>query len=118
MHGPCDKPFQLAHAVTFTFDLFQGQISCRAGDHNSPNLVVKDSGSAPDWQWSGTTVCYWYKRLRAAVGARVAPPYEGITGVNHSLHSLYPRIPIDISQPYYVRVEDALLKLITEVCQN
>ena len=36
------SPFNWLHAVTltFTFDLFQGQICCRAGDHNSPNLLV------------------------------------------------------------------------------
>ena len=26
--------------LTLTFDLLQGQICCRAGDHNSPNLLV------------------------------------------------------------------------------
>ena len=26
--------------LTVTFDLFQGQICCRAGDHNSLNLLV------------------------------------------------------------------------------
>ena len=36
------NPFNWHHAVTLTltFDLFQGQICCRAGDHNSPNLLV------------------------------------------------------------------------------
>ena len=36
------SPFYWYHAVTFTltFDLLQGQICCRAGDHNSSNLLV------------------------------------------------------------------------------
>ena len=36
------SPFYWYHAVTLTltFDLLQGQICCRAGDHNSSNLVV------------------------------------------------------------------------------
>ena len=42
------SPFDWHYAVTltFTFDLFQGQVCCRAGDHNSPNslLLFKD-----DW---------------------------------------------------------------------
>ena len=37
MRDPYDQPF---HAVTLTFDLFQDQICCRAGDHNSPNFLV------------------------------------------------------------------------------
>ena len=32
--------FKWGHAVTLTFDLLQGQSCCRAGDHNSPNLLV------------------------------------------------------------------------------
>ena len=36
-------PFNWHHAVTLTFDLLQGQICCRAGDHNSPNLLVYHS---------------------------------------------------------------------------
>ena len=36
------SPFNWHHAVTLTFDLFKGQICCRAGDHNSPNLLVND----------------------------------------------------------------------------
>ena len=34
------SPFQWYHAVALTFDLLQGQICCRAGDHNSSNLLV------------------------------------------------------------------------------
>ena len=34
------SPFYSYHAVTLTFDLLQGQICCRAGDHNSSNLLV------------------------------------------------------------------------------
>ena len=36
------SPFKWHHAMalTFTLDLFQGQICCRAGDHNSPNLLL------------------------------------------------------------------------------
>ena len=36
------SPFHWYHAVTLTltFDLLQGQICCRAGDHNSSNLLV------------------------------------------------------------------------------
>ena len=36
------SPFNWHHAVTMTltFDLLQGQSCCRAGDHNSPNLLV------------------------------------------------------------------------------
>ena len=34
------SPFNLHHAVTLTFDLLQGQVVARAGDHNSPNLLV------------------------------------------------------------------------------
>ena len=39
---PCDKTFRWYHVVTLTvtFDLLQGQICCRAGDHNSLNLLV------------------------------------------------------------------------------
>ena len=36
------SPFHWYHAVTLTFDLLQGQICCRAGDHNSSNLLVVD----------------------------------------------------------------------------
>ena len=32
--------FYWYHAVTLTFDLSQGQICCRAGDHNSSTLLV------------------------------------------------------------------------------
>ena len=32
------SPFYWYHAVTLTFDLSQGQIWCRAGDHNSSNF--------------------------------------------------------------------------------
>ena len=37
------RPFRWYHVVTLTvtFDLLQGQICCRAGDHNSLNLLVK-----------------------------------------------------------------------------
>ena len=36
------RPFRWYHVVTLsvTFDLLQGQIYCRAGDHNSLNLLV------------------------------------------------------------------------------
>ena len=36
------RPFRWYHVMTFTvtFDLLQGQICCRAGDHNSLNLLV------------------------------------------------------------------------------
>ena len=34
------SPFNWYHAVTLTFELLQGQSCCRAGDHNSPNLLV------------------------------------------------------------------------------
>ena len=36
------RPFRRYHVVTLTltFDLLQGQICCRAGDHNSLNLLV------------------------------------------------------------------------------
>ena len=36
------RPFRWYHIVTLTvtFDLLQGQICCRAGDHNSLNLLV------------------------------------------------------------------------------
>ena len=36
------RPFRRYHVVTLTvtFKLFQGQICCRAGDHNSLNLLV------------------------------------------------------------------------------
>ena len=34
------SPFKWHHAVTLTFDLLQGQSCCRAGDHNSPNMLV------------------------------------------------------------------------------
>ena len=36
------RPFRWNHVVTLTvtFDLLQGQICCRAGDHNSLNLLV------------------------------------------------------------------------------
>ena len=34
------SPFNWHHAVTSTFDLLQGQSCYRAGDHNSPNLLV------------------------------------------------------------------------------
>ena len=36
------SPFYWYHVVTLTltFDLLQGQICCRAGDHNSSNLLV------------------------------------------------------------------------------
>ena len=36
------RPFRWYHVVTLTvtFDLLQGQICCRAGDHNSLNLLV------------------------------------------------------------------------------
>ena len=34
------SPFNWHHAVTLTFDLLQGQGCCRAGDRNSPNLLV------------------------------------------------------------------------------
>ena len=33
-------PFNWFHAMTLTFDQLQGQICCRAGDHNSSNLLV------------------------------------------------------------------------------
>ena len=38
------SPFNWHHAVTLTltFDLLQGQSCCRAGDHNSPNLLVRN----------------------------------------------------------------------------
>ena len=32
-------PFNWHHIVTLTFDLLQGQICCRAGDHNSPKFA-------------------------------------------------------------------------------
>ena len=32
------SPFNWHHAVTLTFDIYQGQIYCKAGNHNSPNL--------------------------------------------------------------------------------
>ena len=34
------SPFNWHHAVTLTFDLSQGQICCRDGDHNSPIFLV------------------------------------------------------------------------------
>ena len=34
------NPFNWHHAVTLTFDILQGQSCCRAGDHDSPNLLV------------------------------------------------------------------------------
>ena len=34
------SPFNWHHVVTLTFDIFQGQICCRAGEHNPPNLLV------------------------------------------------------------------------------
>ena len=34
------SPFKWCRPVTLTFDLLQGQSCCRAGDHNSPNLLV------------------------------------------------------------------------------
>ena len=42
MHDPCDKPFQLAPCSDLDLDteLRQGQSCCKAGDHNSPNLLV------------------------------------------------------------------------------
>ena len=51
------SPFKLRHvvALTLTFHLLQGQSCCRAGDHNSPNLLVKD------------TVCY-----------KIVPEWHGI----------------------------------------
>ena len=36
------SPLNWHHAVTLTFDLLQSQSSCRAGDHNSPNMLVID----------------------------------------------------------------------------
>ena len=39
MHGPCDKPFQLAPCRDLDLWPFQGQVCCRAGDHNSLNLL-------------------------------------------------------------------------------
>ena len=38
MHGPCDKPLQLAPCPGPWTG--QGQISSPTGDHNSPNLLV------------------------------------------------------------------------------
>ena len=37
------RPFRWYHVVTLTvtFDLLQGQICCRAGDHHSLNLLVR-----------------------------------------------------------------------------
>ena len=35
------SPFNWHHAVTLTFDLFQGRSCCRAGDHNFPNWLVQ-----------------------------------------------------------------------------
>ena len=42
MNDQRDKPFLLVPYcdLTLTFDLSQGQICCRAGDHNSSNLLV------------------------------------------------------------------------------
>ena len=37
------SPFSWHHAVTLTFDLLQGQICCRTGDHSSPNLLFLTS---------------------------------------------------------------------------
>ena len=34
------SPLDWNHVVTLTFDLCQGQICCRVGDHNSLNLLV------------------------------------------------------------------------------
>ena len=34
------SPFYWCNAVTLNFDLLQGQICCRTGDHNSSNLLV------------------------------------------------------------------------------
>ena len=34
------SPFYWYHTVALTFDISQGQICCRAGDHNSSNLLV------------------------------------------------------------------------------
>ena len=34
------NPFYWYHAVTLTFNLCQGQICCRAGDHNSSDLLI------------------------------------------------------------------------------
>ena len=38
MYDPCDKPFPFPPC--HDLDLHQGQSCCRAGDHNSPNLLV------------------------------------------------------------------------------
>ena len=40
--------FNWHHVVTLTFDLFEGQICCHAGDHNSPNLLIQCKLSKPD----------------------------------------------------------------------
>ena len=42
------SPFYWYHAVTLTFGLLQGLISCQAGDHNSSNLLVLSSSNLVD----------------------------------------------------------------------
>ena len=53
------SPFYWYHAVTLTFDLLQGQICCRAWDHNSWNLLV------PSNSW-----CYLLRNNHAINDAR------------------------------------------------
>ena len=65
-------PFNWHHVLTLTltFDLLQGQICCRAGDHNSPNLLVSSSISANItlvswklWFWTNSTNCEAFTKV-------------------------------------------------------
>ena len=51
MHDPYDEPFHLApcHDLDLDLDLLQGQSCCRAGDHNSPNLLVGSILTSSFW---------------------------------------------------------------------
>ena len=66
------RPFRRYHVVTLTvtFDLLQGQICCRVGDHNYLNLLVFYRNAQPFlryaivvpyfWLWFSKTYSAWY----------------------------------------------------------
>ena len=56
------SPFNWHQSVTLTFDLFQGQICCRAGDHNSPILLVL--AIFPSVKFFGQAFSFFYCSIR------------------------------------------------------
>ena len=64
------RPFRWYHVVTLTvtFDLLQGQICCRAGDHNSLNLLVDFHSKNLQITSKLLTQGYRYHKLRKTFG--------------------------------------------------